>query len=48
MKEETKFISFVKKSEVLDHAKEKGIYVDPATLTDKQKKDAKFMETVAT
>jgi len=33
---------------VLDHAKEKGIYVDPNTLNDKQKKDAKFMETVNT
>lgn len=38
----------VKKSEVLDHAKEKNIYVDPSTLTDKQKKDPKFMETVNT
>jgi hypothetical protein len=38
----------VRKSEVLDHAKEKGIYVDPNTLTDKQKKDPKFMESVST
>lgn len=38
----------VRKAEVLDHAKEKGIYVDPATLTDKQKKDPKFMESVST
>lgn len=38
----------VTKSAVLDHAKEKGIYVDPESLTDKQKKDPKFMETVCT
>lgn len=33
---------------MLDHAKEKNIYIDPATLTDKQKKDAKFMESINT
>lgn len=38
----------VKRSEVIDHAKEKGLYVDPASLTDKQKKDPKFMESVST
>jgi hypothetical protein len=38
----------IKKSQVLDHAKEKNIYIDPSTLTEKQKKDAKFMETVNT
>ena len=38
----------VKRAEVLEHAKEKNIYLDPATLTDKQKKDAKFMESVNT
>jgi len=38
----------IKKSEVLDHAKEKNIYIDPSTLTDKQKKDAKFMESINT
>ena len=47
----TKYDNFtfhVQKSAVLDHAKEKGIYVDPESLTDKQKKDPKFMETVCT
>ena len=43
-----KFLFHVQKSAVLDHAKEKGIYVDPESLTDKQKKDPKFMETVCT
>ena len=38
----------MKKAQILDHAKEKGIYVDPESLTDKQKKDPKFMETVCT
>ena len=38
----------VKRSEVLDHAKEKNIYVDPNTLNEKQKKDAKFMESINT
>jgi hypothetical protein len=38
----------IKKNDVLDHAKEKNIYIDPNTLTDKQKKDAKFMETIST
>jgi hypothetical protein len=38
----------VSRQEVLDHAKEKNIYVDPNTLNDKQKKDPKFMETVCT
>jgi hypothetical protein len=38
----------VRKSEVLDHAKEKNIYIDPNTLTDKQKKDPKFMESINT
>lgn len=33
---------------MLDHAKEKNIYIDPSTLTDKQKKDAKFMESINT
>lgn len=37
-----------KRSEVVDHAKEKGFYVDPNSLTDKQKKDPKFMESVST
>lgn len=41
-------MSSIKKTDVLEHAKEKGIYVDPNSLTDKQKKDPKFMETVAT
>jgi hypothetical protein len=38
----------VNRSSVLDHAKYKAIYVDPESLTDKQKKDPKFMETVCT
>ena len=38
----------IKKSEVLDHAKEKNIYVDPTTLNEKQKKDPKFMESINT
>lgn len=42
-KECEKFIAKIKKSEVLDHAKEKNIYVDPNTLNEKQKKDQKFM-----
>ena len=42
------FVFHVQKAAVLDHAKEKGIYVDPESLTDKQKKDPKFMETVCT
>jgi hypothetical protein len=32
----------------VDHAKEKSMYVDPSTLTDKQKKDTKFMSEVTT
>lgn len=47
-KEADKTMSRVKRSEILDHAKEKGIYVDPSSLTDKQKKDPKFMESVST
>jgi len=43
-----KYLIKIKKSDVLDHAKEKNIYTDPNTLTDKQKKDPKFMETVKT
>lgn len=43
-----KIIFHVKKAAILDHAKEKGIYIDPESLTDKQKKDPKFMETVCT
>lgn len=31
---------------MVEHAKEKGLWVDPNSLTDKQKKDPKFMETV--
>ena len=38
----------IKKNDVLDHAKEKSIYIDPNSLTDKQKKDPKFMESVNT
>lgn len=47
-KEAEKYLFRVKKNEVLEHAKEKNIYVDPATLTDKQKKDPKFMESICT
>lgn len=47
-KECERFLIRVRKAEVLEHAKEKGIYVDPATLTDKQKKDAKYMESICT
>jgi hypothetical protein len=47
-KEAEKYLFKIKKSEVLDHAKEKNIYIDPTTLTDKQKKDPKFMESVCT
>ena len=43
-----KYITKVTKAEVLEHAKEKNIYIDPNSLTDKQKKDPKFMETVNT
>lgn len=42
-KEGEKFIGKIKKTEVLEHAKEKNIYVDPNTLNEKQKKDPKFM-----
>lgn len=38
----------MRRTEVVDHAKEKGMYVDPASLSDKQKKDPKFMESVST
>lgn len=47
-KEAEKYIAKIKKSEVLDHAKEKNIYVDPNTLNDKQKKDQKYMESINT
>ena len=43
-----KFMIKIKKNDVLDHAKEKSIYIDPNSLTDKQKKDPKFMESVNT
>lgn len=42
------FISRFSRQDVLDHAKEKNIYVDPNTLNDKQKKDPKFMESICT
>jgi hypothetical protein len=47
-KECEKWTDRPKRSEVVDHAKEKGLYVDPSSLTEKQKKDAKFMESVST
>ena len=47
-KEAEKWMFKVKRSEVLDHAKDKNIYVDPSTLNEKQKKDAKFMESINT
>lgn len=36
-------MKFISRQDIIDHAKEKSMYVDPATLTDKQKKDTKFM-----
>ncbi|CAD8197924.1 unnamed protein product [Paramecium octaurelia] len=38
----------IQRDEILAFCKEKQLYVDPATLTDKQKKDPKFMAEVAT
>jgi hypothetical protein len=38
-----KFERVVTRAEIIEHAKEKGFYTDPATLTDKQKKDPKVM-----
>ncbi len=34
------------RDEVIKFAGEKGLYVDPATLTEKQKKDTKFMAEI--
>ncbi len=42
-KECEKWIDRLKRSEVIDHAKEKGLYIDPSSLTEKQKKDPKLM-----
>lgn len=47
-KEADRSLIVVHKQEVLDHAKDKNIYVDPTTLNDKQKKDIKFMESINT
>lgn len=47
-KEPNKYVRYVSRNDIVDHAKEKGMYVDPSTLTDKQKKDTKFMSEVST
>ena len=36
----------IHREEIIAYAKEKGLYVDPNALTDKQKKDAKYMESI--
>lgn len=41
-------MKYVTRNDIVEHAKEKGLYVDPNTLTDKQKKDTKFMSEVST
>lgn len=47
-KEANKYVKFVSRNDIVEHAKEKSMYVDPNTLTDKQKKDTKFMSEVST
>lgn len=41
------FQKTVHRDDIVNFAKEKGLYVDPNALTDKQKKDPKFMESIA-
>ena len=36
----------IHREEIIAYAKEKGLYVDPNALTDKQKKDVKYMESI--
>jgi hypothetical protein len=40
------FQKTIQKEDLINYAKEKGLYVDPNTLNDKQKKDPKFMAEV--
>ena len=40
------FQKSIHREDIIAFAKEKGYYTDPNTLTDKQKKDAKFMESI--
>ncbi|CAD8207264.1 unnamed protein product [Paramecium octaurelia] len=48
LKETKSFQKNITREEIINFCKEKQLYVDPATLTDKQKKDSKFMAEVAT
>ena len=41
------FQKTIHRDDIIAFAKDKGLYVDPNTLSDKQKKDAKFMESIA-
>jgi hypothetical protein len=36
----------ISRNDIINFAKDKGMYTDPATLTDKQKKDPKFMADI--
>jgi len=40
------FQKTIHRDEIISYAKEKGFYVDPTALTEKQKKDAKYMESI--
>ncbi len=33
------FFSVITRADIIEHAKEKGLYLDPENLTEKQKKD---------
>ena len=41
------FQKTIHRDEIVAYAKDKGLYVDPAALTEKQKKDLKYMELIA-
>jgi hypothetical protein len=38
------FYKLVSRKEIVDFAKEKQLFIDPATMTDKQKKDPAFLD----
>lgn len=40
------FQKTIHRDDIIAYAKDKGFYVDPNTLSDKQKKDVKFMESI--
>ena len=41
------FQKTIHRDDIISYAKDKGYYTDPATLNEKQKKDVKFMESIA-